>query len=157
MNARGRGTRGGREDEARADDEGEEGMVTRKIWSVGTQSESKIAFLLNDLSYDLRRRFLFDDVARFSVTRSIQAREICDFLRRNKILEPSTSTICDGCACVGGNALLFDLYFAHTTCVEFDPLRAALLKSNLLSGNPASFVIVINEQFFSVFFLHVCV
>ena len=123
----------------------------RKVWSVGASGDSKISFLLRDLPEDVSRMFLYDDVARFSITRSDQARELCVLLSKARILDPANSTICDGCACVGGNALLFDEFFAHTTCVELDPIRAALLRSNLLSNNPASFVNLHTTVVFIVF------
>ena len=120
------------------DDANEE---SRKIVSVEARDDGKLRFLLGALTEETRRRFLFDDVARFSITRSDQAIELCDLIKSSKVLDPSVSTICDGCACVGGNAMIFDDRFAHTTCVELDPFRAALLRSNLLSNNPASFVV----------------
>jgi len=131
-----------------------ENELSEKVWSVAGRSDSKIQFLLSTLPEDVVRRFLFDDVARFSITRSDQARTICELLKSKHILDPTVSTICDGCACVGGNAIFFDLFFAHTTCVELDPLRTALLRSNLLSNNPTSFVLYVNYCFFflQVFF-----
>lgn len=108
------------------------------------REDKKMEVLLATLPEMVRRRFLYDDVARFSITRSDQALELCALLAT--LVDPQTAAICDACACVGGNAIFFDSVFAHTTCVELDPIRAACLRSNLLAANPQSFAIPLIPQ-----------
>lgn len=109
----------------------------RAVRSYTMRDDKKMERLLEALPEMVGRRFLYDDEARFSITRSNQALELCTMLAT--VVDPSTATICDACACVGGNAIFFDRVFAHTTCIEIDPIRAACLRSNLLSANPQSF------------------
>ena len=115
------------------------GDAKRAVRSVASRDDNKTRTLLEGLPCTVVKRFLYDDEARFSFTRSDQASQTCSALAEATGLTLHTSTICDGCACVGGNALYFDQQFAHTTCVELDPIRAACLRHNLLAANPLSF------------------
>lgn len=115
-----------------------EGKTKRAVRTFTLRNDEKMKLLLEALPEMVGRRFLYDDVGRFSITRGDQALELCGLLAT--LVYPQTAAICDACACVGGNAIFFDSVFAHTTCIEIDPVRTACLRSNLLSANPQSFV-----------------
>ena len=114
--------------------------------------EGKRRFLFALLPPAVQDELQLDDVAGYSVTDAVTARQITKLILRLPGVD-SRTTVCDATACVGGNTLSFALHgFQRVVAVENDATRFQLLRHNLdvvrrhIDGHGASFGEVIALQ-----------
>ena len=94
--------------------------------------EGKREYFFSEVSPSLRCQIQMDEEASYSVTEMTLAEEtsqlILDTLGWSS---PSTCTITDATACVGGNTVNFARHFSKVVAVECNPTRARFLQHNV--------------------------
>ena len=91
-----------------------------------------------------------DAVAEYSVTDEETAESFTALLLH---LLPSTSTVTDACACVGGNTLSFARHFSHVQACELDHTRYTMLNHNLSIALPSASVSTFLGSYLDLFHL----
>lgn len=103
----------------------------RLLWtSKRNYRKAKIHFLFSQESPEFHDAVEFDDVALYSATDQLTARQTAKFLLTLPGVTPA-STVTDGTSCIGGNTIEFARAFAHVHAVELDAARAGMLTRNL--------------------------
>ena len=92
------------------------------------QKIKKIHYLFPTLPPEQRARLKFDEVAIYSVTdqwtADVISRRLLQFL-------PSSATVHNATACVGGNTWSFSKHFSKVVAIEMDALRFEYLVHNI--------------------------
>ena len=88
----------------------------------------KIDFLFRYVANDVRQHIQMDDEALFSTTDQVTADKITNDLLK---FAPSSSTITDATACVGGNTYSFAQVYHKVCAIEKDVVRYKMLKHNM--------------------------
>ena len=89
---------------------------------------AKRDFLFRFVQQNIRTSIKMDEESLYSTTDQLTADRISkDILK----FIPSTSTITDATACIGGTAYSFSQYFDKVNAIEIDTLRYSLLVNNL--------------------------
>ena len=88
----------------------------------------KVDFLFPTVKKSQRAKLLLDDVALYSVTDQRTADAISRRLMR---FVPSSATVTNATACVGGNTWSFAKHFAKVVAIEKDPTRFKYLVHNM--------------------------
>lgn len=85
-------------------------------------------FLFRFVPQAIRKKILMDEEALYSTTDQVTARKICDELSR---FVPSTATVIDATACIGGLTYSLTHVFKRVIAIEIDETRFGYLETNM--------------------------
>ena len=100
---------------------------------------AKRDFLFRYITPSLRNQLLLDDEALYSTTDQLTAEKITQDILK---YVPSTATITDATACIGGSAHSFAQTFTKVYAIEIDPTRFTYLQNNVNVLSDANVVCV---------------